>query len=170
MRELEVMWWLDEPRSGVLAIAERPRGTGKVVMEVLWGTRLLGGKLIKKVWLPRDAEGRCLKVLGTSWLEKQVKPPETLTLKLAVSVFAETLENLQHSMRLISESRSYMMNCSRENLWTRFVCRTIVKTICTWLLAQINIFQKIRKIVSLGLKGITLTDHFCYTDAVCRCM
>jgi hypothetical protein len=31
----------------------------------------------------------------------------------------ETLDNSQHSLRLIAESRTFTLKCSRENLWTR---------------------------------------------------
>jgi hypothetical protein len=38
---------------------------------------------------------------------------------MATAMFAEALENFQHSMRLIPESRSCTLNSSRENVRTR---------------------------------------------------
>jgi hypothetical protein len=38
---------------------------------------------------------------------------------VATAMFAETLDNTQHSTRLIPESRSYTLNSSRENQKTR---------------------------------------------------
>jgi hypothetical protein len=38
---------------------------------------------------------------------------------MATAMFAEMLDNSQHSTRLIPESRSFTMNSSRENLRTR---------------------------------------------------
>jgi hypothetical protein len=40
---------------------------------------------------------------------------------MANAMFAETLDNSQHSMWLIAESRSYTLNSSRENLRTRII-------------------------------------------------
>jgi hypothetical protein len=37
---------------------------------------------------------------------------------MATAMFAETLENSQHSTRLIPESRSKTLNSNRENIWT----------------------------------------------------
>jgi hypothetical protein len=41
------------------------------------------------------------------------------TLKMATATFSETLDNFQHSTRLIPESRSCTLNSSREKLRTR---------------------------------------------------
>jgi hypothetical protein len=41
------------------------------------------------------------------------------TMKMATAMFAETLNNIQHSTRLTPESRSYTLNSSRENPRTR---------------------------------------------------
>jgi hypothetical protein len=40
---------------------------------------------------------------------------------MATAMFAETLDNLQHSMRLIPESRCCTLNSGRENPGTRTV-------------------------------------------------
>jgi hypothetical protein len=40
-------------------------------------------------------------------------------LKMATAMFTETMDNSQHSTRLIPESRSYTLNSNRENLKTR---------------------------------------------------
>jgi hypothetical protein len=42
-----------------------------------------------------------------------------LALKMATAMFAETLDNSQHSTRLNPESRSYTLIPSRKNLKTR---------------------------------------------------
>jgi hypothetical protein len=46
-------------------------------------------------------------------------PPKILTLKMATIAVAKTLKDLQHSTRIISESGSYKLNTSSENLRTR---------------------------------------------------
>jgi hypothetical protein len=38
---------------------------------------------------------------------------------MATAMFTEMMDNLQHSTRLIPESLSFTMNCSRENLTAR---------------------------------------------------
>jgi hypothetical protein len=59
--------------------------------------------------------------LATYWLVYRVlvKRPNTYSLKMATAMFAETLENPQHSTRLIPESRTGTFNPSREILRTR---------------------------------------------------
>jgi hypothetical protein len=53
--------------------------------------------------------------------------PTTFTLKMATAMFAEMLDNSQHSMQLIPESRSYTLNSSREDLGTRIYCMTAIQ-------------------------------------------
>jgi hypothetical protein len=48
---------------------------------------------------------------------------------MATAMFAETLDNFQHSTRLIPESRSCTLNSSRENLKTRISIN--YRTFCT---------------------------------------
>jgi hypothetical protein len=57
----------------------------------------------------------CLPYIGF-----QNSPHYIPTLKMATAMFAETLVNIKHSTWLSPEGRSYTLNSSRENLWSRF--------------------------------------------------
>jgi hypothetical protein len=48
------------------------------------------------------------------------KPKKKLALKMATSLFDETLENLKNSTQLTPENRNYSLNSSCENLRIRF--------------------------------------------------
>jgi hypothetical protein len=50
----------------------------------------------------------------TGWLVQY-----TFTLMMAAVVYADTLENLKHSFRFVSENRTYIPKLSCEYLWTR---------------------------------------------------
>jgi hypothetical protein len=51
-------------------------------------------------------------------------------MKMATPVFAETVDNFQHSTLLIPESRSCVLNSSRENLRT-IISHLFNASICT---------------------------------------
>jgi hypothetical protein len=52
-----------------------------------------------------------------------------ITLKMVTTVFGETLDSLQHSTRLIPESRSFTLNSSRESLNTRIYLGLLLPSI-----------------------------------------
>jgi hypothetical protein len=78
----------------------------------------VGGELDFMVLIGGPEEWAAIYCLPHIRLPKTLKQ-YTFTLKMSSAVLSETLDNSQHSKRLIPESRSYTLSSSRENLRQR---------------------------------------------------
>jgi hypothetical protein len=82
----------------------------------------VGGELDLMVLIGGAEERADIQWEKSMWMRKRLPEPpnlDTFTLKMATAMFAEKLDNSQHSTRPITESQSYTSNSGREKLKTR---------------------------------------------------